>query len=406
MRYYKGRMDTNEPPSNIPAGTPEEKRPKEYVRTFAGDMKTAQGGGIPNLAPLNNPRSGLSGDRPAKQDGLAAEEPPHVAPLERIVGASPLPPVPARTEIPTPPEPPPVVKPVLPPEPPGPTPLETYSGDFSDRMKETHASAVTVLAAEQDRTQRVTQTEPQESSHKGLPYIIAGGVLLIIAGSAGAYFAYTHYLSALAPVVLAPSVSAPIFVDDREQVSGTGAVLAQAIEKSVNSPLASDTVRLLSLAGATSTVFSALDVSAPFVILRNINTSGSMAGVVNVGGVQSPFFILSVSSYSGTFSGMLSWEPFMRRDLETLFPPYPVTVATSSTATSTTSVPTSIPTSVSSPTTFADGVVANHDVRIYRDAVGRSILIYGYWNQTTLVIARDPAAFTEIVQRLATSRTQ
>lgn len=400
-------MDTNAPPLSIPPETPEEKRPKEYIRTFAGDMKTAQGGGVPDLAPLNNPRSGLSGDHPAKQDGLAAEESPRTASLEQIVGASPLPPVPARTEIPTPPtEPPPVAKPVLPLEPPGPAPLETYSGDFSDRMKETRASAVTVLAAEQDRTQRVTQTAPQESSHKGLPYIIAGGVLLIIAGTAGAYFAYTHYLSALAPVVLAPSVSAPIFVDDRGQVSGTGAVLAQAIEKSVNSPLASGTVRLLSLASTTDTVFSALDVSAPFVILRNINTSGSMAGVVNVGGVQSPFFILSVSSYSGTFSGMLSWEPFMRRDLETLFPPYPVTVATSSTATSTTSVPTSIPTSVSSPTTFADGVVANHDVRIYRDAAGRGILIYGYWNQTTLVIARDPAAFTEILQRLATSRTQ
>ena len=55
---------------------------------------------------------------------------------------------------------------------------------------------------------------------------------------------------------------------------------------------------------------------------------------------------------------------------------------------------------------FFDEVVANHDVRIYRDAEGRSILLYGYWNQTTLVIARDPSAFAEILGRLATSRRE
>jgi peptidoglycan hydrolase-like protein with peptidoglycan-binding domain len=55
---------------------------------------------------------------------------------------------------------------------------------------------------------------------------------------------------------------------------------------------------------------------------------------------------------------------------------------------------------------FRDEVVANHDVRIYRDGEGRSVLLYGYWNQTTLVIARNPPSFTEILQRLATSRME
>ena len=55
---------------------------------------------------------------------------------------------------------------------------------------------------------------------------------------------------------------------------------------------------------------------------------------------------------------------------------------------------------------FVDEVVRNHDVRVYRDATGKSVLLYGYWNQTTLVIARDVAAFTELLQRLATSRAQ
>jgi hypothetical protein len=127
-----------------------------------------------------------------------------------------------------------------------------------------------------------------------------------------------------------------------------------------------------------------------------------MAGIVNAGGAETPFFILSVSSYSNTFAGMLSWETVMPRDLAVLFPAHPTVVAaaTSSPATST---PQTVPLPAAA---FKDEVVSNHDVRIYRDPAGRSVLVYGYWNQSTLILARDPAAFAEIAERLATSRTQ
>ena len=137
-----------------------------------------------------------------------------------------------------------------------------------------------------------------------------------------------------------------------------------------------------------------------------------MAGIVNVDGRQSPFFILSVATYSDTFAGMLSWERMMSRDLEKLFPPYPASVpatlavSTSSPLVATSTVAAVIPTVPATIAAFHDEVVSNHDARIYRDAAGKSILLYGYWNQTTLVIARDPAALTEIFGRLATSRAQ
>ena len=54
---------------------------------------------------------------------------------------------------------------------------------------------------------------------------------------------------------------------------------------------------------------------------------------------------------------------------------------------------------------FYDATVANRDVRVYRDISGRDVLLYGFWNQTTLIIARDAAAFTEIVGRLGTAST-
>jgi hypothetical protein len=125
-----------------------------------------------------------------------------------------------------------------------------------------------------------------------------------------------------------------------------------------------------------------------------------MAGVVSADGNQSPFFILSVASFGDTFAGMLSWEPRMPRDLSKLFLPYPVSV------TATTTSKDAVKTPLVSSAAFFDATIANHDVRVYRDSEGRDVLLYGYWNQTTLVIARDAAAFTEIVGRLATSRTQ
>ena len=144
-----------------------------------------------------------------------------------------------------------------------------------------------------------------------------------------------------------------------------------------------------------------------------------MAGVVNTDGRQSPFFILSVDSYSETFAGMLQWEPSMFGDLAQLFPPYakptpPVLAATSTAVTAKNTVKktnvaakaTSTPSVLKVQPAFLDEIVANHDVRIYRDAAGQSVLLYGYWDQTTLVIARDTAAFSEILQRLATSQAQ
>jgi hypothetical protein len=390
-------MDTEgtPPPSpEVTAGTV-----KKYIRTFAGDMAILKEGGTPDLAPLAEP-----------------------TPEERLIAPSPLNPAEAGSgefrqdgilSEPTPlPEP----------KPAEPTPIETYSSDFSDKVKEEHASPMTVLAAEQDaEKEKIETSEPGKHSRGSILYVFAG-VILLAAGGSGVYFAYTKYATSLAPMILAPTISAPIFVDDREQISGVGATLLRAIEQSVTRTLAPNTVRFLYTTSATSTdnsIFSSIQVPAPDILLRNINAAGSMAGIVNVAGVQSPFFILSVASYSDTFSGMLKWESTMPSDLSGLFPPYvtptiniPIATSTMATTTATTTpkIAATTPKIINKvPTTaagFRDEVVDNHDTRIYLDSYGRSILLYGYWNQTTLIIARDANAFTEIINRLATSQSQ
>ena len=356
----------------------------QYVRTFVGDMETLKKGGVPDLVPFGHS---------------------HSEPKERLVAASPIEPIPFQVTLPT------STVTVRTPPPSSPAVLKTYESDFSQKMKDTHSSAATVLAAQQDSATGAPQADTQESSRGSLAFIFAG-IVLLLAGGASAYFVYTRYVNKFQSVILAPSVTASIFVDDREKVSGTGLGLSQAINQSIVRPLAPGAVRLLYSAYSTTTpdgVFHALHMPVPDILLRNVVGADSMAGVVNVDGNQSPFFILSATSYSDTFAGMLQWEPAILNDFSQIFPPYiSQSMSTTSVATSTkklTSKATSTPIVSSVKLVFVDEVIANHDVRIYRDASGKSILLYGYWNQATLVIARDPAAFTEILQRLATSRS-
>ncbi len=304
------------------------------------------------------------------------------------------------------------------------SPLETYRGDFLQKVKDTNASTVTVLAAEQDSA----TAEPEPSAKKassgvGIVSVIAG-IVLVLLGGIGAYFGYMRYVVKSAPVLLTPTVTAPIFFDEKEEISGnTPATLQQAISDSLNKALAPNAVRLLYTTTATSTgsdIFSKLQFPVPGILLRNIVSAQSMAGIINSDGTASPFFILSVASYQDTFAGMLSWEPTMPNDLGTLFLPQtmPVstTTATTTIQTATTTLKTTVKTVVKAATStpavpattlvFHDQVVDNHDVRIYQDAQGHSVLVYGYWNKTTLVIAHDPDAFTEILGRLATKNTQ
>ena len=276
-------------------------------------MKTVQENGTPDLVPF------------VKTSAPAPVPPPTVAPTEPVPSA-----------LPTEPAPP---KPVA-------SDLKTYSGDFSERIKETHAATATVLAAEQDAAPRAPEPNSARSSRGfeklttggNLIYIIAGVALLVI-GAVGTYFVYARYLNANAPVVIISPLSAPIFVDERVEVSGTDGALIQEIKQSVAQPLSRGAVRLLYASStADQSVFSMLTVAAPDILLRNIQSNGSMAGVVNSNGVQSPFFILSVTEYGVTFSGMLSWETDMPRALAGLFPAYPVPtpiVATSTMATTT-----------------------------------------------------------------------
>lgn len=320
-----------------------------------------------------------------------------------------------------PPVPEPVVAPL--PAPAAPAPMHTYKSDFTDRVGTHSTTQFSVLAAEQDvkPSSRQTPTKPKKS----LVPIIGGVVLLLLAGTAS-YAAYLYIGARHTVPVITLSVPSLIVADEYKKLSGTGPELLRELAQVANEVLVNGNVLVTYIEQpATGTpgviagspapggvLIQALNLPAPDLLLRNI-TDISTVGVIREGGDTRAFFVLRVSSYERTFAGMLTWEPLMERDLGILYPLYgnapapepEVDLGTASTTESASSTPAVRNTTpATSRGRFEDTIVANRDVRILRDTQGRTLMLYGYADKETLIIARNEASFAALLTRLVPTR--
>ncbi|MDB5264990.1 MAG: protein of unknown function with transrane region [Parcubacteria group bacterium] len=325
---------------------------------------------------------------------------PSAAPEFEKVNEEPLPPpLPVPKPLPPPPPPPaPKIESLA-------SPLHTYSSDFADHIDSNKASTFSVLAAQQD----AKRTEPVRVKTKtgSRPLTLAAvAIVLVVLGGAGIFGAYT-FVATKNTVSLSPfSVPSLVSTDAHVEVRGTGPELLQAIETAATGNAGEGKVLVLHLSssntdskGVTQTealpggsLIAALQLPAPDILLRNVNLE-STVGAINVASESRVFFVLRTTSYERTFAGMLTWEPSIARDLAALYPAYSSDALVPDAVT----VPSS---SAYASATFVDAIVANHDVRILRDSAGRSILLYGYTDKETLIIARNEAAFTALLARL------
>lgn len=297
------------------------------------------------------------------------------------------------------------------------SPLHTYKSDFADRIDAKGASAFSVLAAQQDAPRvRTAQTKMKGRTVA----LLAGGALLIMLGVGGVYGAY-WYVARMNTLPTPLNVPSLVFADERVRLEGRGPELVQALANVANEPLVDGNVLVVYLSESTTTpkgavreipltggaLIAALELPAPEILLRNISPV-STVGVVSASPETRPFFIFRVTSYERTFAGMLAWEETMGRDLAPFYPSYAEGVAV--TEATTLPIATGTPVVASEPPrallTFSDEVVANHDVRVLKDTAGNTLLLYGYSDKETLIIARDAAAFSTLLSRLAATRTQ
>ncbi|MDB5189682.1 MAG: protein of unknown function with transrane region [Parcubacteria group bacterium] len=288
------------------------------------------------------------------------------------------------------------------------SPIHTFSSDFSDRIDSQRASTFSVLASQSDSKPLVLASKKRSR----LVPIIAGAVLLLCGiGIVTGAIIYTRNTSTVPVVAGVPSL---LTFDESVEVKGTGATLMQAVadvagQASVAGNVVVTYITAPGAAGGSvpqpgGALIEALALNAPTILTRNIDES-STVGTIHAGSESRPFLVLRVNSFERTFAGMLAWEPDMAAGLATFFPAYTdvSTAIVATTSSSSSALPSSI--GIASPF-FNDAVVANHDVRILRDAKGRSLMLYGYHGKDTLVIARDEAAFTALIARLTATATQ
>lgn len=311
-----------------------------------------------------------------------------------------------------------------------PSPFHSFSTDFKDRSKETSATSFSVLAAGLDAGQ--TMRAPSSSTRERAPVLaIALGVVLLVLATGGSYALYLYVGARHTVPAITLSIPSLIFADDYRKVEGTGKELMQSLANVALEPLPSGTATVTYIAqpatGETGTIagtpapggllIKALSLPAPELLTRNTDDS-STVGVIHEGGETRAFFILRVTSYERTFAGMLTWEPLMARDFGPLYPSYTedeapipqvdlglVSTTTATTtariATSTTPVPVAQISPAVSVGRFEDAIVVNRDVRVLRDTRGRSLLLYGYADKETLIIARNESAFAALLVRLS-----
>jgi hypothetical protein len=284
---------------------------------------------------------------------------------------------------------------------PTPSPLHTYSSDFTDRINTQKSSAISVLAAESDAAKPIQTVSGKKISRAPL----FAGLAMVVIG-AGAVTAGIHYSHHSDPVPVTVTIPSLIPYDQAVSVSGKGAGLMRAIVDVATAQPPQTALSIIYLSTASSStadeqpesLIRSLSIPAPDILMRNVDDN-STVGVIRAGGDTKPFLILKVSSYERTFAGMLAWEATMSDDLSIFYPPYTVTAVASTSATSTKG----LVLSQSQQPEFTDAVVANYDVRILRDASGNSVLLYGYRGKDLLIIARNEAAFSALISRLSST---
>lgn len=289
-----------------------------------------------------------------------------------------------------------------------PAPIHTYTSDFREKATTERATPLSILAQEQDAQGTTSAPTVLKSPKKNYLPLALGALALICAGVASVYVAVS-FVTGRPPVIGMPVVPSLVFSDMQRELKGSGEELQQGLIDLTREPLSEGQVAVAYITYASTTaknttiyipaeggaLISSMNLSAPDILLRNIGQE-STVGVIKANDETYPFFLLRVTSYERTFAGMLSWEETIQRDMVRFYPPRPLDSMTSgtSTASSTLQEP-----------RFKDAVVVNQDVRVLKDALGRSLLVYGYKDKQTLIIARDEKAFSELLRRLSATHS-
>ncbi len=280
--------------------------------------------------------------------------------------------------------------------------IRTYKNDVSNYIKKEGKTLSDIAIAEQNRKNRnLSNLEISDQNQKSSAKKIILAVIFLVLGSLIVFlffFIKNKYLNNSTSVQKTNQVKATTFDSSLESKDleldnlKTSYVFGKIDAKLKES----GEIYYLKITNNDKPItgrglLESLDIYVPSELARSLKNDfaiGSMGG-------KARFIVLKTSYYANAFSGMLKWEKNIYSDLKNILDLKNESFETTGTTTDSYSLKTSM---------FYDGIISNRDSRILRDGQNKTLLIYSFIDNETLVIASNENLLKTLTQKLTIKR--
>ena len=273
--------------------------------------------------------------------------------------------------------------------------IRTFKSDAEEAIRYQNISSAQIAIAEQKKKEKENIIRYETEEHSSFGKLVFGVVILIIALLGGWYFWFSLSQSPEPTTATGKKIRTIITSSKTATVTITKGsdplVLIGTRLGTVNESVGS-VYGLIPVLYATSTdpapiqeVLEATNI--PSRLVRSLGPE-YMFGLY-VYATNGPFLILKDTFFQNAFSGMLEWEKDMANDLLPLIKASHRNESELKTGTH----------------TFQDQVISNVDARVLKDGSGKTVLVYGFPNSETIVIATDQDTLKYVLEELLTVKT-
>ncbi len=267
-------------------------------------------------------------------------------------------------------------------------PVRTFSTDLANAVREKGGSIARIAIAEDEKNRREKE-ETSISSRKNILFTSIGIILFATAVGAIIWsYLYTKQASVVAPVQqTAPS--SIVYTENNQTIDATG-MDAPAIVSTINAIVTAPNIQSGTMKNIVITQSSVRipgsqfltaigAIHAPDDFLRSLAPEYMLGTYLY--NQDSLFLVIRGTAHDFLLSGMISWEPFLLKDLAPLFA---IDTATN-------------PSILNAK--WNDTFIENRNARAIVDANNKPILFYSFLDQNTILFATDPKALTAVVAR-------
>ncbi len=268
--------------------------------------------------------------------------------------------------------------------------LRTFQGDMQEHIEVKKETVATIAIAEQKKKiehNEPTYTEPQvrssQTSRSGL-FVVVGIICLIIGGtiSGAIYFLHTKSTDTPNVQIVKTLIS---FTEKKEIVLPTlevGSLAAVLLQEQGSFKSEANSVLYTAFTNNGTEVkpadlFRLVAKNAGDALKRNI--SDAMFGIYSYN-TNEIFIMVRPEDFGIVYSGMLDWESTLGGNMSSFFPLLKQHLTTN-------------------PSIFTDETYKNKDVRVIRNESGKTVLLYGFIDKSTLVITANENIFEAILSR-------